>query len=189
MNDQQLIDLVYEKSPGEFSADEISGLRARVGDSELVREALAERLRLERSLTETLATPPFSVAHLIAAAKTGAAGGAAASGSLWSWGLGGLGVALVVAVPLAVWHAGRPAEPQIEPAPTPAVAIPATPIENPPPVLAPAPEALQEDPGPDDAGPGLSPSDLIPDGFDDGLGAKPLPPPSAADEDDEDGPR
>jgi hypothetical protein len=77
MTDAELIDLVYEKSPDEFSTEELGLLRVRMHDSNEIRLALKHRVQLEQGLVETLQAPPLPVAQILSTLTSGGVGGAA----------------------------------------------------------------------------------------------------------------
>ena len=55
MTDEELLQLVDTKSPGELSLDEIQVLRTRLAESAELRTAFSSRLRLQTFLAEVLA--------------------------------------------------------------------------------------------------------------------------------------
>lgn len=58
MNEAQMVALIAERHPDEFSLDELRALQLGVRQSVRVRAALRERLLLEECLVYALATPP-----------------------------------------------------------------------------------------------------------------------------------
>ncbi len=65
MTDQQLIDLVQNKSPEDLSVEELELLSRRLEESPELRAALAERLEMDRILCDALRRVRFSVDQIL----------------------------------------------------------------------------------------------------------------------------
>jgi outer membrane protein assembly factor BamB len=84
--DQQLIELLEHKSPEELSFEELELLRARLGESPLLRVALAKHLQTESYLTQVLGNFTISPEVVIARAEAHHA----AQARPWQWLIGGV---------------------------------------------------------------------------------------------------
>ncbi len=101
MNDAELLQLLQEKMPADFTEAELAALRARWSDSPEIRAALAATLELETELATGLADVTISVDDLMARAaaqKSNSSTGA----SRW-WSLVGLTAVMLLAVGISVW--------------------------------------------------------------------------------------
>ncbi len=171
--DGQLLQLVDERLPAEWTPSELAWLRSRVRASPQVRQAVVRRVRLEQALAEVCGAAPFAPVELASsiAQHTAALGPAAASplAAYWGW---GLGLSILVAIVSVVWlwpskpeeHAGNPPVPAAASGPE-AGEAPLPALEAPPPRRAePVQFPLEAPP----AGDISSPSDVVPPGLDDG---------------------
>ncbi len=158
MTDQELIQLLDQRSVEQWPARELALLRQRVRHSAQVRQAFLARVYLEEALQGALARPPYTAAALSAgvmALLAQKASSAALKAAFWWWGtLGGTALVLTVVV-VGTWSLrNKPTLP--EPAP-PVVQRPVLPL------VAPEPS------DPKDAVPlaqvEWSPSDKVPQGF------------------------
>ncbi len=160
MTDEQLITMLYESSPAELSAAQLKMLRTRMLASAKVKRAVAQRVRLEQGLTETLGRPHLQTAAIVAACTAAAVSVPLASGLLswikgWSLTVWSGVAAVTVSVPVAV-----------------VVMVSNAPVDKPLPVVAPpvAKEGIAGiesnlPPGEDVKTPEESPSDNLPPGW------------------------
>lgn len=111
MTDQELIQLLQEKSAGELTPAEVDAIRARWTQSPELRQALVEHLHLESQLTGALAPVRIDVDTILKRAseerrvKSG-------SSARWAW-LLGLAFLLAIGVGIFVIFGARPAQEQI----------------------------------------------------------------------------
>ncbi len=98
--DEQLIQLLREKSAEELSFEELDQLRVRLAQSPALRAALAEYLQTESYLAQILGESHLSPDALIARAQ---AEQAAEKASAWQWVAGGLLCLLLVGVLVSVF--------------------------------------------------------------------------------------
>ncbi len=157
MTDQELIELLDQRSVEQWPAEQLALLYQRVRRSPAVRQAFVARIRLEEALQQTLARPPYTTAALSAgvmALLSQGVSGLAVRAAAWWWGTLGT-TALVLTVAVGTWTLRTPDA--IRPPVPPVVQRPALPL------VAPEPSDLQ------DALPlepvALSPSDEVPQGF------------------------
>lgn len=111
MTDQELIRLLQEKPPSEFTAEEFELLRARWTQSPELRQALIDHLKLESQLTEALGQIDLDIDSILRRAReerrrTGR------TGPLWRWTVG-LCLLLIGGFSILIWNSRRPAPAEI----------------------------------------------------------------------------
>lgn len=133
MTDADLLRLLQEKLPGDFTPDELALLRVRCAESADVRTAVAEVLQLETDLATGLGMASLAVDELMARAQSRRKANRRVYPA-W-WGLLGLIVVLVAAI--GVWSGRSPRDVREQvvqtdrpPAPNPEAAIPPDPRES-----------------------------------------------------------
>ncbi len=157
MTDQELIDLLDQRSVDQWPAEQLALLHQRVRSSPRVRQAFLARLRLEEALQGTLARPPYATAALcagVAALLSQGVCSAAARAAAWWWGTWGT-AALVLTVAVGSWTLRRSDPP---PAPKPPLVQ-----RSPLPLVAPEPSDPEQAAPTDSVA--WSPSDAVPTGF------------------------
>src|SRR5262249_6833017 len=101
MSDADLLRLLDEKLPGEFTPAELAALRARCAESPEVRAAIAAVLQLETDLATSFGEVSLAVDELIAKANTRRA--TVGNGRPLWWGMIGLTAVLLLVVGLFAW--------------------------------------------------------------------------------------
>ena len=74
MTDQELIDLVQEKTPEELSLAEIDALRSRIGESPQLRDVVLGEIELNQSLSQTLGRFQVSIDRIVQGTSGGGPG-------------------------------------------------------------------------------------------------------------------
>lgn len=108
MTDQELIQLLQEKPPNEFSAEEFEALRARWTQSPELRQALIDHLHLESQLAGGLGNVELDIDVILKrAAEERRKRPATSSNSMWKWSVG-LVLFIGVGLTLMFWMTRNP---------------------------------------------------------------------------------
>lgn len=108
MTDAELLQMLAEKSPREFTTEEIAELRLRARTVPEIRLALAELIEFEGDMTAVLAAPPLSIERMLGRAEERRRLETAQAARRRWWSLIGLTACLLLGV--AVWRMNaRPA--------------------------------------------------------------------------------
>jgi outer membrane protein assembly factor BamB len=107
MTDQELIQLLQEKPPGEFSAEEFEALRARWTQSPELRQALIEHLHLESQLSGAFGEVDLDIDKILKRASDGPRRLSKPDYSYWRWAVG-LTLLIVCGMAGVLWLGREP---------------------------------------------------------------------------------
>ena len=112
MTDQELIQLLNEKPPSEFTVDEFESLRARWTQSPELRQALIERLKLESQLSGAFGQVDLDIDKILKRAHDERRRSPAKSSSAWRWSVG-LSLLLVCGLSTMFWFSRKPRQQEV----------------------------------------------------------------------------
>ncbi|MBS0202482.1 MAG: PQQ-like beta-propeller repeat protein [Planctomycetes bacterium] len=112
MTDQELIQLLQEKPPGEFTVDEFEALRARWTQSPELRQALIEHLKLESQLSGAFGQIDLDIDKILKRADDERRQSPAKPSSQWRWSVG-LSLLLVCGLSAIFWIGRHPQQPDV----------------------------------------------------------------------------
>lgn len=120
MTEQELIELVNQKTPDELSVEEMEQIREGISSSHMLREALAESLKVETGLNESLGKIEVSVDKILLAAGAAGAGAMLAAPAplapvILNWGVGSAIVAVLSSVLVVAVVAPPPPADKVDP--------------------------------------------------------------------------
>lgn len=107
MTDQELIELLQQKPPGEYTPEEFAELRARWTQSPELRQALIDQLHLESQLSGALGQVDLDIDKILERAADHRRRARSEQPSYWRWTIG-LSLLLVCSVASLFWFSRKP---------------------------------------------------------------------------------